>query len=234
MGFLPPEHINKILLPSINNQAVLSLPETISRRRDFEHLNLKNFTIFDGFRKSQGWMGCAMSYAALSRKALEEGLDRLWVMEDDVLLPDDFNGKIKVVQEYLDLHEGEWDIFVGVLADLHPDAKVLKIETYKELEFITIDKMTSTVCNFYSKRALQLIKAWDPTNTNVVKNTIDRYLENQHDLRIVLVFPYIVGHREDIISTIWGFQNTQYNDMFAKSHAELKARISLFKAGKNL
>lgn len=225
MGFLPPTQASEIQIPSINSKMVLSLPETISRRRIFEQLHLKDFAIFDGMRKSPGWVGCALSYAALARKALEEGFTRLMVMEDDVLLPDDFQEKLQIINEYLDLHKGEWDIFVGVLASLHPDASVLKVENYKGMEFVTLDKMTSMVCNIYSENALRLMADWNPENTDVVTNTIDRYFENRENIRVVLVSPYIVGHREDMTSTIWGFQNSQYNEMITKSQNELMAKI---------
>ena len=88
--------------------------------------------------------------------------------------------------------------------------------------FITIDKMTSNVFNIYSERAIRLISLWDPSNEDAETNTIDRYLENS-SLKIVVTDPYIVGHREELHSTLWGFQNTQYVDMIAESERKLNA-----------
>ena len=224
-GILPTTYIDKILLPDINAQTVLSMPETILRRRMFEKLDLNDFAVFDGMRKSPGWMGCALSYAALARKALEMDIKRLIIMEDDVLLPEDFRNTLRIVNEYLDKREGEWDIFAGVIASLHPDVKILRNEIYEGHQFITIDKMTSMVCNIYSEKALRLMATWDPENTNVETNTIDRYIESQSHLRVVVHVPFLVGHREDMNSTLWGFQNSQYRGLISTSQIELEAKL---------
>ena len=125
-----------------------------------------------------------------------------------------------VVEDYLARREGQWDIFSGVIANLHEEARVLNVETYRGLEFVTIDKMTSTVFNIYSRRALEYIAAWNPMFEDAQVNTIDRYLEHA-GLRIVLTDPFMVGHREEMHSTLWGFQNTQYRDMIAESQRQL-------------
>jgi hypothetical protein len=123
-------------------------------------------------------------------------------------------------------------VFSGVIAHLHDNAKVLGVEQYRGLDFITIDKMTSMVFNVYSERAIKLISLWDPSNEDVETNTIDRYLENS-DLKIVVTDPYIVGHREELSSTLWGFQNTQYSDMISESERKLnELKVQWFKSHK--
>jgi hypothetical protein len=37
----------------------------------------------------------------------------------------------------------------------------------------------------------------------------------------VVALPFLVGHREEVFSTLWGIQNTQYSDMIAASEAGL-------------
>jgi hypothetical protein len=229
MDFLPSSNIRKISLPAITSQVVLSLPETITRRRACKSLCPQNYFMFDGFRKSQGWIGCGLSYSAIANKALESHINRLTVMEDDVLLPEDFLEKMGIIHEYLDIHEGDWDIFAGIIASLHPETKILNIETFKGIEFVTIDKMTSTVCNIYSEKALRILALWNPDNLDVQKNTIDRYLENQTDIRVIVCLPFLVGHREEEISTIWGFQNAQYKDWFIASEKGLQAKVWEYK-----
>ena len=59
-------------------------------------------------------------------------------------------------------------------------------------------------------------------------NTIDRFLEAQTDLRVVVALPFFVGHREEVHSTLWGFQNTQYIDMIANSEQSLKNMVSAY------
>jgi len=228
MGFLPNSHVRKVALPEIPSHVVLSLPETIARRRACQSYCPKGFYFYDGFRKSQGWIGCGMSYSSLAKKALESKISRLTVMEDDVLLPEDFEQKMEIINDYLDHREGEWDVFVGIIASLHPETQILKSETYKDIHFVTIDRMTSTVCNIYNENALRILASWDPDNLDVHKNTIDRYLESQTSLRVIVCLPFLVGHREEETSTIWGFQNVQYREWFAASEKELESKVWAF------
>jgi len=232
MGFLPDSHIQRMSLPTLSSQVVLSLPETIARRRVSQSMCPQNYSIFDGIRKSPGWIGCGLSYSALAYKALENHINRLTIMEDDALLPEDFQQKMSIVHEYLNNREGDWDIFVGTVASLHPGTKILNVELFKGIHFITINKMTSTVCNIYNEKSLRLLSLWNPDNLDVHSNTIDRYLENQNDIRVVVCLPFLVGHREELNSTIWGFQNIQYHDMVNASQRELQAKVWAYKATK--
>ena len=225
MDFIPNQQIKEMPLPTLTSQVVLSLPEIIHRRQAFQSENLQGFTFFDGIRKTPGWVGCALSYRALACKALEMGIKRLTVLEDDVLPPDDFQEKMNVVYEYLDEREGQWDIFAGLIADLHSQVKILNVEDFKNIRFVTINKMTSMVCNIYNQKALEILASWNFENKDVEHNTIDRYLESQSDLRVVVALPFLVGHREDVNSTVWGFQNTQYRNMIAKSQQKLQTKV---------
>ncbi len=224
MGFLPASHVSDMSLPLSNSadRVVLSLPETIGRRRAFEAEQPAGCTMFDGIRCRPGWVGCGLSYMAIAQHAIKQGKRRLSVMEDDVILPADFEAKMAVVNEFLDARSGQWDVFAGVIASLHPEAGILSVEVFKGVTFVTINKMTSTVFNVYSEKALRLLASWDPENQDATSNTIDRFLENQADLRVVVVLPFLVGHREEAYSTLWGFQNVQYVNMIANSEQMLK------------
>lgn len=92
---------------------------------------------------------------------------------------------MRTVQAYLDAVEGQWDVFTGIIATLHPDH---------------VDDQT---------------------------NTIDKYLERQASLRVVVALPFLVGHREEVHSTLWGFQNTQYRDLIAESEQVLQVMAKL-------
>lgn len=227
MGFLPASHASgmSLPLPHVIDRVALSLPETIARRQVFEAARPARCVVFDGIRSSPGWVGCGLSYATLARHAVQQGLSRLTIMEDDVLLPPDFELKMAVVHELLDARLGQWDVFSGIVAALHPEVKILSVEVFKGVTFVTINKMTSMVFNVYGEKALQLLASWDPMNRDVVTNTIDRFLEAQADLRIVVALPFFVGHREEVHSTLWGFQNTQYNDMIANSEQSLTSLV---------
>ncbi|WP_084448805.1 glycosyltransferase family protein [Desulfovibrio inopinatus] len=232
MNFVPVEKLanDELEFPCTGSRIALSLPETISRRRIYLENQPQNCRIFDGVRLSPGWIGCAMSYSTLSRYALNQGVKQLTIIEDDVLLPSDFEEKMHIIETYLREREGQWDVFAGVIALLHEDTRVLKVETFQGMTFVTIDKMTSMVCNIYSEKILTLLSHWDSNNRDAQNNTIDKYLERQEDLRVVTTLPFIVGHREEVQSTLWGFQNTQYLDLIAKSEHTLRAKVEAFQA----
>jgi hypothetical protein len=224
-GILPTEALDQMVTEPVTDGALyaLSLPETIERRRVFDaETRTPTTQVFDGIRRRPGWIGCGMSYKYLCQSALKAGVKQFTIIEDDALLSAQHDAKMKTVLRYLAAHEGEWDIFSGVIANLHEDTKVLNVRSFEGLEFITINKMTSTVFNIYSSNALRKIAAWNQNDDNAQTNTIDRYLEHS-GLRIVTTDPYIVGHREELHSTLWGFQNTQYRDMIAESERTLSS-----------
>ncbi len=230
MGFLPTLHVSHMSPPLSNSadRVALSLPETIGRRRVFEMERPADCVVFDGIRSRPGWVGCGLSYMAIAQHAIKQRMSRLNVMEDDVLLPSDFEAKMTVVNEFLDARPGKWDVFAGVIASLHSDAKILSVEVFKGITFVTINKMTSTVFNIYTEKALRILASWDPEDLDAESNTIDRFLEAQTDLRVVVALPFFVGHREEVHSTLWGFQNTQYIDMIANSEQSLKSMVSAY------
>lgn len=229
MGLLPSSKLKNddLPLPPDISRIALSMPETISRRRIFEANQPQDCAMFDGVRSRPGWIGCGLSYSALGRHALKHHIRRLTVLEDDVLLPADFEDKMRTVQAYLDGLEDQWDVFTGIIATLHPDARVLRVENFRGMRFVTIDKMTSTVCNIYSQSAQRLLASWNPDHANDQTNTIDKYLERQADLRVVVALPFLVGHREEVHSTLWGFQNIQYRDLIAASEQALQVMAKL-------
>lgn len=121
-----------------------------------------------------------------------------------------------------------WDIFSGFIADLSQDVHILDIEEFSGETFITIDKTVSMVFMIYSQKAYHIIDQWDYTNTEQ-DNTIDRFIENKQNLRIILTHPFLVGHQEQLNSTLWEMKNSQYNDMILKTHELLIEKISKFK-----
>jgi len=228
MGFLSTDKVNRLPVPLqiTDDPVVLSLPETIERRRIFERENRLTCTLFDGVRCKPGWIGCGLSYQTLANTALNQGCETLTVMEDDVVLPDDFEEKLTIINEFLDEKTGQWDVFAGVIADLHPGTNILSVEEVEGITFVTIDRMTSMVFNIYTRKVLEILTHWDAEDCNDQTNTIDRFLESQANLRVVVTLPFLVGHREEVHSTLWGFQNTRYLDMIAKSENTLKQMIA--------
>ena len=201
------------------------MPETIFRRRTFEANRPAHCEVFDGVRLQPSWIGCGLSYLSLARHGLLNGLKRLTIIEDDALLPENFEEKMKVVDEYLDTLGEDWDVFAGVIASLHSDVTILGVQVYKGIRFVTIDRMTSMVCNVYSERAMRILASWDSQHVDDQTNTIDKYLERQGNLRVVVALPFFVGHREEVHSTLWGFQNTQYSSLIKESEQKLEALV---------
>lgn len=222
-GILPSDALDRMAPEPVTEGALyaLSLPETIKRRRIFDaETRAPDTRVFDGIRRKPGWIGCGMSYKYLCMSAMKAGVQQFAIMEDDTLLSADHAQKMGIVLDYLEEHQGEWDVFSGVIAHLHEDTKVSNVTSHRGLDFVTINKMTSTVFNIYSTNAIRLLAQWDQNNMDAERNTIDRYLEHS-GLRIVVMDPYLVGHREELHSTLWGFQNTQYRDMIAESELRL-------------
>lgn len=220
--FLPTQKVDEIELPNVFDSRIvgLSLPETVHRRRIFEAQNIEGCAIFDGMRKSPGWIGCGMSYKALCAAAVKRDMGQITIVEDDVVLDEQFERNLAIVGRYLETLDDDWDIFSGVIASLHEDARVSKVARFEGIDFVTIDKMTSMVFNIYNRRAMHLIANWSPLNSHVETNAIDRYLESA-DLKVVVAHPYIAGHREEVHSTLWNFQNSQYVDMIEESQVRL-------------
>ncbi|UWF59424.1 CgeB family protein [Brucella sp. 2716] len=213
-----------------SNFFVLSLPETIERRKAIAAALPNGCELFDGIRHSLGWIGCGGSFNTLSRYALAKEVTRLTVIEDDVELPDNFIGILQEINKYLDVRKSNWDIFSGMIADVHPDAEVISVDNFNGRTYVTINKMTSTVFNIYNKSALKLLSQWNPLNTDAATNTIDRYLERQEALRVVVALPFIVGHKEDATSTLWGFENKRYTPMIAEAQQKIEALVRDWRA----
>jgi len=224
LGVLPPNAILNapVYLPDEQPQIALSLPETIKRRRLFLETQPPASTVFDGIRNVKGWIGCGSSYSALARHARQAGRMELTVFEDDAVFRDDHLQRLGAIRTYLESTDG-WDIFSGMIASVHADTRVLDVTEQDGLTFVKLDRMTSMVFNIYNRKAIDLLADWDPTNGEVHTNAIDRYLENQEDLRVVVTLPFLVGHREEMMSTLWGFQNDHYSQMIAEAEARIEA-----------
>ncbi|XEG72317.1 methyltransferase [Pseudomonas sp. abacavir_1] len=208
----------------------LGLPEAIERKKDFEKDNTEGFQYFPGLRHSIGWVGCGLSYKFLIRKAKEQGFDEITICEDDVEFLPNWVNRLKVIRDFLRETPSSWDIFAGLIAHLHPETKVVSTRRVEDLELIQIDRMVSMVFNIYSSRAFERILSWDENNRNAESNTIDRFIESQSDINIFTTTPFIVGHKEELSSTLWGFKNTQYSKMIADSSRLLQEKVSDYKS----
>jgi hypothetical protein len=206
----------------------LGLPESVARRLDFEKDNHYGIQYFPGLRHAIGWVGCGLSYKFIMRKAKEQGYAQIAVCEDDVELPADWQRRYAIVKGYFAAQDG-CDLFSGLIADLKESVKVAKVERIQGIDFVEIDKMTSTVFNLYAAKFFDKIADWDPHLRDAQHNTIDRFIESMSDLRVLTTLPFLVGHKEELHSTLWGFQNTAYETLISASTQRLSEKVVEFR-----
>ena len=207
----------------------LHLIETPERFIKFKQINdISNIEIFPAIKYNPGWKGCAISYLNLMYNAKRCNLDTITICEDDCRFPLNFNFIYKTITDFLS--KINWDIFVGVIADLSEDVSIINIYQYKNIKFIEIDKMHSMVFNIYNKSIYDLIINWKK-NTNDSNNShdqIDQYIKKQN-VRIITTYPFYFDCI-DIDSTLWGKNlYSHYNNMFLKSLNILNNKIKNYK-----
>lgn len=206
----------------------LSLAETTGRRANFDRDNRFGFEVFPGLRHTTGWIGCALSYCFLMRKAAEQGLPRLIVCEDDTQFPADFAQRLDRVLARLD-REDDWDIFCGLVAN-SDGIEVTGVEHDGAQRYIRLSRMMSMVCNVYSQSAYPYFAHWDPHAADESVRTIDGFLASQN-LRILSVLPFLCGHKPEEVSTVWGGSNSdRYSDIIERSAAHLTLQADAFDA----
>jgi hypothetical protein len=203
-------------------EIVVSMPETYMRRQYFvNNYGDLNIHVFDGLRHNISWLGCGMSYKYLALKFLKSDNQQIIVMEDDVILPEQYNQVKNSIYEFLSTRKGDWDVFAGLIADLPEGAEILKIDDYDGIKYITLNKMTGMVWNIYSRETMSYLAKWDPHIRDVQTNTIDRYLNKKEDLKVVVTLPFQFGHRADHRSSLWNIKNDQYEEMILDTESKL-------------
>ncbi|MEG0112968.1 MAG: class I SAM-dependent methyltransferase [Comamonas sp.] len=212
---------------------VLSMPETVRRRAHFVEQTLPGLqtevAVFDGVRYSPGWLGCAMSYQYLARKALQTGVAQLEIMEDDVEMPPDYAQRRARVDGWLAAHDGQWDIFAGLIAKIHPGTQVLEVMEQDGETFVVLDRMTSMVHNIYAQPALEALSEWNSSIRDPHTNTIDSYLQGRAQMRVITTLPFLVAHTTDMDSSLWGINNQEYLAVIYKAEQDLRQLVERFK-----
>jgi hypothetical protein len=210
-----------------SDRLCLNLPEYVDRSASFDRDNIYGFGRFPGLRHAKGWVGCAMSYKYMLRLAKKHGLPSVTICEDDVEFPEDFGPAWDRVQRALADGSSSWDVFSGVLADLSDETRVLAVEPLGTVSLVQLDRLISMVFNIYNASCYELVDAWSEIDQDVTSNTIDRFLERS-ELRVMTTYPFLVGHKEELHSTLWGGKNTIYSPLIAKSGALLGQKVEQF------
>ena len=208
----------------------LTLPETRERQVNFiKQKNSSDFSFYNGLRHQLGWIGCGLSYKDMINRAKDANLEYVIICEDDVEFYEDLEEQLALVLDYLKTTKKEWHIFSGFIAIVHNETQINHIEIYQEQEFIHIDKMISAVFNIYHKSVFDRILTWDETDHNDQTNTIDKFIESSGDLKVITTLPFLVGHHEEMKSTLWGFTNSAYNPFIKESSILLRKKVDKFK-----
>lgn len=203
----------------------LNLPESTQRRRSFDKDNRYGFVCVPGLRHLNGWVGCGMSYKMIMRRAQAAGLPQVMVCEDDVIFPEDFENRLDRIQQYLDGCD-RWSLFSGVMADVG-DVQVCAVKRDGETIYAQIDRMMSMVFNIYHSDLFPVLGSWDEQDRNETRNTIDRYLESRR-LSVHVQIPFLVGHKEELNSTIWDWSNLRYKQLIDSSEKTLLKLVERF------
>jgi len=208
----------------------LSLVETPKRVEMFKkqkiYINNSNiFEFYPAIKYNPGWKGCALSYVNLITNAKKYNLKKITICEDDCCFNNDFIEKYKIINEFLDIIK-EWDIFVGVIADLPTDTTLYKVYKYKGNTFIQINKMHSTVFNIYNSSVYETIINWD-IKTEKRYNQIDQYIKHKN-LKLIIPVPFEFSCL-NCDSTLWE-KNLfdSYNKLFEKSNKVITKLINEF------
>lgn len=210
----------------------LSLPEFVRRSQSFDRDNRFGFVRFTGLRHCLGWVGCAMSYKLMIMLARQQGLSSVTICEDDVEFPQRFDSRWAAIQEHLRAAPDDWDVFSGLMADVHADLEILGAYERNGMQFVMTDRLISMVFNVYNASTYDAIASWDERNRDSATNTIDRYLERSRSIKVVTTLPFLVGHKEELHSTLWGFQNTEYASLIAASNTLLTDKLVEYGEGR--
>lgn len=208
----------------------LHLPETPVRYNLF--MNQPNYNnilnkieFYPAIKYQPGWKGCAFSYVNLIYNAQRCNLKQITVCEDDCCFNEDFDIKYNIISEFLK-KINVWDLFVGVIADLPHDTTVSNVYYYKNMTFIEINKMTSTVFNIYNNTCFDKILKYN-IHSNTTRDTIDEHIK-RCNFKIIVPVPFEFSCL-NTESTLWGSNCFDYyNSMFNKSSALINRLIKNF------
>ena len=212
-------------LPS--DRLILALPEQVQRYNFARDNALPGAVPFHGLRQLDGWRGCACSYKFLATRALANGRQHLTIYEEDATFEPDAAQRLSTIEAHLDAR-GDWDIFSGLLSDLHPEARITAIRSEDGEEFVELDSVMGMVFGIYSRRGMELLAGFEFEGTDTARHTIDRYLETRRP-RTLTVWPPLAGHDEALDSTLWPVNNSQAAPMISDSIQRLGEKRAAFR-----
>lgn len=218
-GALPAGQLDYGSALGAGSQFGLSLPETPARRRAFAQAGFADMPVLDGLRAEPGWIGAALSYRQIARAALAQGRNELLIAQDDALPRAEFSHRLGVARSYW--RESGAAMFAGLVTDVDDSFRITRIVRHNGMVFLHLNKSVGLVFNIFGAAMLRRLADWDETDSNRDQNTIDRYVSRTTDAEVVTCLPYLVGHRPDHRSAVWGFRNARYNTLIRASERRL-------------
>ncbi|MGH8214746.1 MAG: sulfotransferase [Rhodanobacteraceae bacterium] len=216
---------SKMKLPS--DKLCLTLPEYSLRKRSFDQDNRYGFAAFTGLRHREPWVGCGMSYKLMAMLAREQRLQQITICEDDVEFRPGFEHAFQAVLHELAARKNPWHVFSGLLADLHSDATISSVREFHGRKLVRTDRLISMVFNVYHSKVFDRIILWNESDRDVATNPIDRYLERSK-LTVVTCWPFLVGHKSHLRSTLWNVDNEEMAPMIRRSERLLQQKVVEF------
>ncbi|MDO5643540.1 MAG: hypothetical protein Q4G26_14295 [Paracoccus sp. (in: a-proteobacteria)] len=205
----------------------LSLPETPARWRGFVSRQ-PGWPVWPGMKADPGWRGCALSYRHMMRALRDAGTPEALIVEDDVILPPDFDHRLTLARAVMDRRGA--DMFSGLIVDLHPDTRILAVDEIGGITFVTLDRAVMMICNLYRRRMIDWLADWDDSDPNAFTNTIDRHMERATHLRVVTTLPFTAGYQRAAASSLRESGNDRYDALLAQSNALLAQKLAAFRA----
>ncbi|HEX5952852.1 MAG TPA: hypothetical protein VFY94_06735 [Rhodanobacteraceae bacterium] len=205
----------------------LTLPEYAPRLRSFDQDNRYGFAPFIGLRHREPWVGCGMSYKLMAMLARKQRFQQITICEDDVEFRPGFERDFQTVLRELAASKDPWHVFSGLLADLHADAAISSVREFHGRKLVRTDRLISMVFNVYHSSVFGRMILWDEGDRDVATNPIDRYLE-RGKLTVVTSWPFLVGHKNHLRSTLWNVDNEEMAPMIRRSERLLQQKIVEF------
>jgi hypothetical protein len=219
------EATSKTELPS--QRLILGLPEEETRRKSAQSNRLPGFHTFPALRHVVGWKGCAQSYKYIASKARSSGFNRLAVCEDDAVFPVGASERLDVIYEYLHRNDSAWDVFSGLLTDLHVEAKISEVSYFECETMVHLDSVIGMVFGVYNRSAINILADFEFTGENRSRHTIDRYFEAKKPRCVTTLAP-LAMQSPVLVSTLWPLENEAMNEMITGSLARLEAKVECF------
>jgi 2-polyprenyl-3-methyl-5-hydroxy-6-metoxy-1,4-benzoquinol methylase len=217
-------------LPS--QSLILGLPEEAPRRLSAQKNRLPGFHAFPALRHIDGWKGCAQSYKYVASKALTSGLSQLAICEDDAVFAPGTAERLAIILDYLDQQSQPWDVFSGLLSDLHEDANISSVVTYDREKFVHLNSVIGMVFGIYNLSGMKTLASFEFAGEDTRYHTIDRYLEATKPTCIT-TFPPIAEQSDEFKSTLWLAHNQAMAGMISESLIRLNEKITTFSDAKS-